>query len=82
MKIGRRVLFFVILMLVFTGIRAGNAQTFPSLVGTWNGSFTNRQDGGLYSQTMIIEEVRGTGDLRGRYIGYLGNESHDHAIGS
>lgn len=69
----RRVLFFVILVLVSTSTRSVSvAQTLPDFLGTWKGSFTNQQ-GSTFAQTMIIEEQKGD-EFRGRYIGYSGNE--------
>ena len=66
----RRVLFLMSLVLAFTSTSV--AQTLPDFRGAWKGSFTNQQNG-TFPQTMIIEEQEGD-EIRGRYIGYRGNE--------
>ncbi len=80
MSVGYRVPSALLLIVSLGVVSTSCAPTTPrftappdfSLRGRWEGSFTNTL-GARFAQTMIIEEERGD-ELRGRYIGYRGNE--------
>lgn len=73
----------IVLLATFKGCATGADQPAASgpvfvappdftLKGQWVGSFKDSA-GAIFAQTMILEEQR-DGEVRGRYIGYSGNE--------